>query len=145
MWTPSILPVFYCPSIFWTTSKRACSTWYVRLLRLQNGSDFVIPTQQDNHLFELGLGHSVPPAHQKVRTDNTILATISWCAEQTLLSNTTKLFMMRKTWVALPRKGPRPSGIFASSKFFTESVKLVVALVLCASSDRPSSDVRWEL
>ena len=39
--------------------------------------------------------------------------------------------------MALLKKGPRPSGIFASSKFFTGSMKLVAALVSCASSARP--------
>ena len=35
-----------------------------------------------------------PPAHQKVRTDNKILEALSGCAEQTLLSNKARLFLM---------------------------------------------------
>ena len=85
--------------IFWTTSKRACSTWYVCFLRQSTWSrlrhaDTAGQPPLRTRAFPLGLKHLAPPDHQKVRTDNKILEALSWCAEQTLLSNTTRLFMM---------------------------------------------------
>ena len=41
--------------IFWTTSKRAFSIWYVCFLRHQHSPDFVMLTRMDNHIFELCL------------------------------------------------------------------------------------------
>ena len=51
-------------------------------------------SDKQTRAFPLGLKHLVPPARHKVRTDNKIQEAIIWCAEQTLLSNTTPLFMM---------------------------------------------------
>ena len=51
-------------------------------------------SDKQTRAFPLGLKHLVPLAHQTVGTDNKMLEAISWCAEQTLLSNTTRLFMM---------------------------------------------------
>ena len=44
--------------------------------------------------FPLGLSSLAPLALQKVRTDNLIIEAISCCAEQTLLSQKSKLFLM---------------------------------------------------
>ena len=45
--------------------------------------------------FPLGLSNLAPPSLQKIRSDNRILESISWCAEQTLLcSKPTSLFVV---------------------------------------------------
>ena len=49
------LAVFLLTVDFWTTSERACSTWYACSLQQQHGPEYVILTSLDNHRFELVL------------------------------------------------------------------------------------------
>ena len=80
-----------------TTTERACSTWYACFQQQHSRvrhSDVSGQPPLRTRAFPLGLSSLAPPALQKVRTDNLIIEAISWCAEQTRLSQKSKLFLM---------------------------------------------------
>ena len=136
-------------SIFWTTSKRACSIRYVCFLRHQHGPDCGILPQPDSHRFELALFRlsTLPPtAFQRVLADNKVLEAIAWCAEQSPRhnSNFIDLFIVFSEDFGVTCKPVRLLfGVYVKSSCSTVSMKLSEVLFFWASSVRLITDDQW--